>query len=142
MSPLVSQKQSKKPPGIASTEGLPVCWGSVVGWFQFYKRYPLFTIAASAARSFYTSFSSPWFRAAGKFGTIKLFREKHERRAQGGTQREDFRMKENKITRRNFLKVGAAASAVGLLSAAPVAASAAQPDAVGAAEEENGLLDF
>ena len=51
-------------------------------------------------------------------------------------------MKENKITRRNFLKVGAAASAAGLLSAAPVAASAAQPDAVGAAEEENGLLDF
>ena len=51
-------------------------------------------------------------------------------------------MKENKITRRNFLKAGAAASAAGLLSAAPVAASAAQPDAVGAAEEENGLLDF
>ena len=51
-------------------------------------------------------------------------------------------MKENKITRRNFLKVGAAASAAGLLSADPVAASAAQPAAVGAADEENGLQDF
>ena len=30
MSPLVSQEQSKKPPGIASTEGLPVCWGLVL----------------------------------------------------------------------------------------------------------------
>ena len=30
MSPLVSQKQSKKPPGSVSTEGLPVCWGSVL----------------------------------------------------------------------------------------------------------------
>ena len=50
-------------------------------------------------------------------------------------------MKENKITRRNFLKVGAVASAAGLLSAAPVAASAAEPEAA-SAEEENGLLDF
>ena len=48
-------------------------------------------------------------------------------------------MKESKITRRNFLKVGAAASAAGLLSAAPVAASAAAP-AVSAAEEENCIL--
>ena len=30
MSPLVSQKQSKKPPGSVSTEGLPVCRGSVL----------------------------------------------------------------------------------------------------------------
>jgi alkaline phosphatase len=36
-------------------------------------------------------------------------------------------MKESKITRRHFLKVGAVASAAGLLSAAPVAASAAAP---------------
>ena len=48
-------------------------------------------------------------------------------------------MKESKITRRNFLKVGAVASAAGLLSAAPVAASAAAP-AASAAEEENGIL--
>ena len=48
-------------------------------------------------------------------------------------------MKESKITRRNFLKVGAVASAAGLLSAAPVAASAAAP-AASAAEEENCLL--
>ena len=34
-------------------------------------------------------------------------------------------MIESKITRRNFLKVGAVASAAGLLSAAPVSASAA-----------------
>ena len=48
-------------------------------------------------------------------------------------------MKESKITRRNFLKVGAVASAAGLLSAAPVAASAAAP-AASAAEEENCIL--
>ena len=48
-------------------------------------------------------------------------------------------MKEHKITRRNFLKVGAVASAAGLLSAAPVAASAAAP-AASAAEEENCIL--
>ena len=48
-------------------------------------------------------------------------------------------MKESKITRRNFLKVGAVASATGLLSAAPVAASAAAP-AASAAEEENCIL--
>ena len=40
------------------------------------------------------------------------------------------------ITRRSFLKAGAAASALGMLAAAP-AASAAAP-----AEEENGLLDL
>ena len=45
-------------------------------------------------------------------------------------------MKEHKITRRNFLKVGAAASAIGMLSAAP-AAQAAAPAAEAA--EENCL---
>ena len=49
-------------------------------------------------------------------------------------------MKENKISRRSFLKFGAAASAVGMMAAAPVAANAAQPDADAAADEENGLL--
>ena len=42
-------------------------------------------------------------------------------------------MKENKISRRSFLKFGAAASAVGMMAAAPVAANAAQPDADAAA---------
>ena len=41
-------------------------------------------------------------------------------------------MKENKISRRSFLKFGAAASAAGMMAAAPVAASAAQPDAAAA----------
>ena len=50
-------------------------------------------------------------------------------------------MKENKISRRSFLKFGAAASAAGMMAAAPVAASAAQPDAA-AEDEENGLLDL
>ena len=49
-------------------------------------------------------------------------------------------MKENKISRRSFLKFGAAASAVGMMAATPVAANAAQPDADAAADEENGLL--
>ena len=49
-------------------------------------------------------------------------------------------MKENKISRRSFLKFGAAASAVGMMAAAPVAANAAQPDADAAADEENCLL--
>ena len=51
-------------------------------------------------------------------------------------------MKENKISRRSFLKFGAAASAAGMMAAAPVAASAAQPDAAVAEDEENGLLDL
>ncbi len=50
-------------------------------------------------------------------------------------------MKENKISRRSFLKAGAVASAVGMLSAAPVAVHAAEADASAAADEENGLLD-
>ena len=55
-------------------------------------------------------------------------------------EREDFRMKENKMSRRSFLKVGAVASAAGMLAAAPAAANAAAPNAANAAEEENGLL--
>ena len=50
-------------------------------------------------------------------------------------------MKNAKISRRSFLKAGAVASAVGMLSAAPVAAHAAEADASAAADEENGLLD-
>ena len=50
-------------------------------------------------------------------------------------------MKENKISRRSFLKFGAAASAAGMMAAAPVAAHAAQADASAAADEENCLLD-
>ena len=38
-------------------------------------------------------------------------------------------MKEHKMSRRNFLTVGAAASAAGLMTAAPVAANAAAPAA-------------
>ena len=55
-------------------------------------------------------------------------------------EREDFRMKENKMSRRSFLKAGAFASAAGMLAAAPAAANAAAPNAANAAEEENGLL--
>ena len=44
-------------------------------------------------------------------------------------EREDFRMKENKMSRRSFLKVGAVASAAGMLAAAPAAANAAAPNA-------------
>ena len=55
-------------------------------------------------------------------------------------EREDFRMKENKMSRRSFLKAGAVASAAGMLAAAPAAANAAAPNAAKAAEEENGLL--
>lgn len=55
-------------------------------------------------------------------------------------EREDFRMKENKMSRRSFLKAGAFASAAGMLAAAPAAANAAAPNAAKAAEEENGLL--
>lgn len=53
-------------------------------------------------------------------------------------------MKENKISRRSFLKAGAVASAVSILAAAPVAANAAAPavSADAAADEENGLLDL
>ena len=50
-------------------------------------------------------------------------------------EREDFRMKENKMSRRSFLKVGAFASAAGMLAAAPAAANAAAPNAANAAEE-------
>ena len=50
-------------------------------------------------------------------------------------------MKNAKISRRSFLKAGAVASAVGMLSAAPVAVHAAETDASAAADEENGLLD-
>ena len=49
-------------------------------------------------------------------------------------------MKENKMSRRSFLKAGAFASAAGMLAAAPAAANAAAPNAANAAEEENGLL--
>ena len=38
-------------------------------------------------------------------------------------EREDFRMKENKMSRRSFLKAGAFASAAGMLAAAPAAAN-------------------
>ena len=55
-------------------------------------------------------------------------------------EREDFRMKENKMSRRSFLKAGAFASAAGMLAAAPAAANAAAPNAANAAEEETGLL--
>ena len=44
-------------------------------------------------------------------------------------EREDFRMKENKMSRRSFLKAGAFASAAGMLAAAPAAANAAAPNA-------------
>ena len=57
-------------------------------------------------------------------------------------EREDFRMKENKMSRRSFLKAGAFASAAGMLAAAPVAAHAAEADASTAADEENCLLDL
>ena len=50
-------------------------------------------------------------------------------------------MKESKMSRRNFLKAGALASAVGMMAAAPVAANAAAPTAVQAEDEENGMLD-
>ena len=43
-------------------------------------------------------------------------------------------MKNAKISRRSFLKTGAVASAVGMLSAAPVAAHAAETDASAAAD--------
>ena len=46
-------------------------------------------------------------------------------------------MKEHKMSRRSFLKVGAVASAAGLMTAAPVAANAAAPAASTAADEEN-----
>lgn len=46
--------------------------------------------------------------------------------------------KKTMISRRGFLKAGAAVSALGMMAAAPAAASAAAPAAV---EEENGLLD-
>ena len=49
-------------------------------------------------------------------------------------------MKENKMSRRSFLKAGAFASAAGMLAAAPAAAHAAAPNVDKAAEEENGLL--
>ena len=49
-------------------------------------------------------------------------------------------MKENKMSRRSFLKAGAFASAAGMLAAAPTAAHAAAPNVDKAAEEENGLL--
>ena len=42
-------------------------------------------------------------------------------------------MKNAKISRRSFLKAGAVASAVGMLSAAPVAVHAAEADASAAA---------
>ena len=45
------------------------------------------------------------------------------------------------MSRRNFLKAGALASAVGMMAAAPVAANAAAPTAVQAEDEENGMLD-
>lgn len=48
-------------------------------------------------------------------------------------------MKELKISRRSFLKAGAAASAMGLVAAAPAASAAS---AQTAAEQENGLLDL
>lgn len=50
-------------------------------------------------------------------------------------------MKDNtKISRRNFLKAGAAASTAGLLASLPVQASAVAPNAAG--EQTNGLLDL
>ena len=49
-------------------------------------------------------------------------------------------MKENKMSRRSFLKAGAFASAAGMLATAPAAAHAAAPNVDKAAEEENGLL--
>lgn len=48
--------------------------------------------------------------------------------------------KKTMISRRGFLKAGAAVSALGMMAAAPAAASAAAP-APAAVEEENGLLD-
>ncbi len=47
----------------------------------------------------------------------------------------------NKITRRGFLKAGAAASVAGLLASVPVSASAAEP-AKAVSNDENGLLDI
>ena len=51
-------------------------------------------------------------------------------------------MKDHKMSRRSFLKVGAVASAAGLLTAAPVAANAAAPAASAATDEENCLNLF
>ena len=50
MSPLVSQKQSKKPPGIASTEGLPVCWGLVLAVHKELFVKPLADIVSDYTR--------------------------------------------------------------------------------------------
>ena len=50
MSPLVSQEQSKKPPGIASTEGLPVCWGLVLAVHKELFVKPLADIVSDYTR--------------------------------------------------------------------------------------------
>ena len=49
MSPLVSQEQSKKPPGIASTVLLPVCWGLVLAVHEELFVKPLANIVSDYA---------------------------------------------------------------------------------------------
>ena len=94
-------------------------------------------------RQFYQSFARAWFRGGGRGDRIKASQaSEFEQRAGVGSGKERFRvMKESKMSRRNFLKAGALASAVGMMAAAPVAANAAAPTAVQAEDEENGMLD-
>ena len=109
----------------------------------FYTPFLFFTLGRKMPRQFYQSFARAWFRSGGRGDRIKASQaSEFEQRAGVGSGKERFRvMKESKMSRRNFLKAGALASAVGMMAAAPVAANAAAPTAVQAEDEENGMLD-
>ena len=109
----------------------------------FYTSFLFFTLGRKMPRQFYQSFARAWFRGGRRGDRIKASQaSEFEQRAGVGSGKERFRvMKESKMSRRNFLKAGALASAVGMMAAAPVAANAAAPTAVQAEDEENGMLD-
>ena len=58
----------------------------------------------------------------------------------GRIKREDIAMKNEKISRRSFLKASAVASALGVMAAAPAAHAAGADEAAAQIEEENCLL--
>ena len=55
----------------------------------------------------------------------------------GRIKREDIAMKNEKISRRSFLKASAVASALGVMAAAPAAHAAGADEAAAQIEEEN-----
>ena len=99
------------------------------------------------AVTFYQSFAWIWFRRRRAPATIETSQDERTTGPRPAAywvyaeERKEIDMKNFKLSRRSFLKAGAAASVASLVAANAAVANAAAP-ADSSAAEENGLLDF